>query len=685
MKADSLKISRVFSGGGDIHYFLPYFQREYAWDKENWRTLLNDVVGLCDAYNPENEPEHFMGALVVINDGTRNGVVPAFKLVDGQQRLITISLMLCALGELTKDTHPDLYKRIRRLLTNSDESGLLFFKLLPTKKYGDRDAYLTLIQGKIIATGVDSNIPQAYEFFVYELGNRIKTKILDPTQLFLVLANSLQVVFIDLDQGERPYEIFESLNAKNKPLTQADLVRNFIAMKLPESRQEEVFEKHWSSVETLLQDKRSVGRSRLGELTAFLRHYLTMRSGVLCNEQHVYERFRDRMESEAKSIDEFIQEIIALKKYAEYYDRLLRPDKEEDISIRTILKRLNTLEVSTAYPFLMMGYEAYSDGRLTKEDFKQVLGTLENYIVRRYLTSEPTNYLNKMFPSLWRELSPTKVVESLRKVIVTKNYPTDNTIRRELLHARLYGKGSQVREKIVLVLESINRYMHVKNHAGGYTVLDNSATIEHIMPQSLSPEWKSHLGDNWAQIYNEYLDTIGNLTLVTQEWNSELSNSPFENKKDRLSEHALKLNSDYFSKPLTKWDEEGLLNRSSFLIDHILEIWPELGTPPISRKTKGSKPKSLTILGQSFLVTTWRDVAYYTALTISQLVDDFDSKIAEQMPAYFDNHKFTNACRQLPNGWWLYLNLSASSVKSFCHNIISLVGLSDEDWQVEEE
>jgi uncharacterized protein with ParB-like and HNH nuclease domain len=140
MKADSLKISRVFSGGGDVHYFLPYFQREYAWNKENWQTLSNDIFALYETYNPEKEPEHFMGALVVINDGTRNGVVPAFKLVDGQQRLTTISLFLCALGRLIAKSHPQLNKKIRRLLTNPDESEFLHFKLLPTTKYGDREA-----------------------------------------------------------------------------------------------------------------------------------------------------------------------------------------------------------------------------------------------------------------------------------------------------------------------------------------------------------------------------------------------------------------------------------------------------------------------------------------------------------------------------------------------------------------
>ncbi len=685
MDAKSLKISKVFASGGDVHYILPHFQREYAWEKENWQTLLNDVMGLYEAYTFEKEPEHFMGALVVIQDGMRNGVIPAFKLVDGQQRLTTISLMLSAFGKNIESSHPAIHKKISRLLTNPDEKDLLFFKLIPTTKYGDRDAYLALLTGEEFPKGIDSKIPEAYQFFYKEIGNRIKAETIDPDRFFIVLANSLQVVFIDLDQGERPYEIFESLNAKGKPLSQADLVRNYIAMKLPEKRQGDVFDKYWSKIETSLQEKRTVGRSRLGELTAFLRHYLALRNGLLPNEEHVYERFRDRIEKDFSSPSEFEDEIATLKKFSEFYDRLLRPDHELDNDIKTKLRRLNVLEISTAYPFLMMVYEAYSEKRLSKADVVEILDILENYIVRRYLTSEPTNYLNKMFPILWRELSPTKLVETLKKVIVTKNYPSDSNIRRDLITERLYGRGSQVREKIVLVFESINRYLSIKNHAGGYTILDNPPTIEHIMPQSLSPEWKAHLGNGWEQTYKDYLDTIGNLTLVTQEWNSELSNSPFEKKKGRLANHALKINNEYLSRSIQRWNDKSILERANFLIDSILEIWPELGTPPVTQKSTGRKPRSLTIMGQSFVVNSWRDVAYYTAQVVSELVDDFDNRIAEQMQSYFDKQEYKSACRQLPNGWWLYLNLSAASVKSFCRNMISLAGIPDDDWQLEEE
>lgn len=684
MRADSLKISKVFSSGGDVHYILPYFQREYAWEKKHWQTLLNDLLGLYETYSSDEIPDHFIGALVVINDGTRNGVIPVFKLVDGQQRLTTISLILCALGEITKGTHPTTYKRIRRLLVNEDEDGLIHFKILPTTKYGDQQAYLALLREEDIPDGLDSKIPEAYHYFKKEFLSRLKSANFDPEKFFLVIANSLQVVFIDLNEDERPYEIFESLNAKGKPLSQADLVRNYIAMKLPEKRQAEIFEKYWSKIENLLQEKRSVGRSRLGELTGFLRHYLALQNGVLPNIGHVYERFRSRIEKDFPTPKAFEEEIATLKRFAVYYDRLLRPAHEPDKEIQILLYRLNIMEVATAYPFLLALYEEQHQGKLTQQEMLDGLSLLENYMVRRYLAGEPTNYLNKMFPTLWREISPRKFTETLRKMLITKNYPTDHRLGQTILSEQLYDNRSQTRQKIVLVLESINRFLSTSTQSGGYTVLDNDPTIEHVLPQTLSSEWKGELGSDWYRVFEDYLNTMGNLTLVTQSWNSSLSNAAFATKQEKLSSHALILNRQYFTQEIESWDEQAIKARAAFLLNAILDIWPQIGVPPVTSKSSGTKPQTLTILGELYEVNSWRDVAYQTSLCISELVDDFETSIVTPMSSYFSKEKYQSACRQLPNGWWLYLNLSAHSIKSFCRNIFALVGFSDEDWEIEE-
>lgn len=674
MKAESLKIAKVFSTGGDVHYALPHFQREYAWDKENWKTLLNDIISIYGLYSEDSPPEHFMGTLVVINDGVRSGTIPVFKLVDGQQRLTTISLMLCALGQLVQDSHPTLYKKIQRMLVNEDEEGDLFFKLLPTTKYGDRVSYMAILRNEPIPT-VESKVPEGYNFLLKELRSRIAQNHIDPEKFFIVLTTSLQAVFIDLDKGERPYEIFESLNFKGKTLSQADLVRNYIAMKLPQGEQAKIFENYWSPIEEMLQEKRMVGRSRLGELTAFLRHYLAYLSGVLINEEYVYSRFRDR--GQQMSTEEFIEEIKALKRFAEYYNRMLRPSEEPDEGLRNQLFRLNTLEIATGYPFLLFAYDAIDRNQLTAKELLLGLKTIEAYMIRRYIVRDSVGYINKMFPTLRKEINLDEFDSSLKKAIATKNYPPDSHLKQAVLSNEIY---TTKREKLVLVLSTVNRYL--SKGTDGYTSLDGDATIEHIMPRVLTDEWRLDLGNSIDQDY-EYLHTLGNLTLVTQNWNSSLSNARFAKKRQALANHALELNRGYFSNAPDKWDKTAIIARGQVLSEIIIKIWPAPTLEDGARRSWTERPKSLTILGEVFSVKTWRDIVQNTAEVVSEYVNDFEGTIVSKLPTYFSKNEIQPASRQLINGWWVSIHFSGKDSLRFCERMIEYSGIPEEEFEID--
>jgi uncharacterized protein with ParB-like and HNH nuclease domain len=574
MEANNVAIAKVFSSGGDIHYVLPHFQREYTWEKANWETMLNDALAVYDEMQPAGEGEgftsieHFLGSIVVIHDGMRSGTVSAFKLVDGQQRLTTISLLLKALSNAIEQSQPNLARKIEKLLINGDETGDLFFKILPTIKYGDREAYCALLSGRG-AVPTASKINLAYSYFREQLIPKLAEN-LNPEKLLNVILNSFQVVFVNLNQNESPYRIFESLNAKGKPLTQADLVRNYIAMRLPSARQERVFTEHWSRVEELLQETRYVGR--LPELTAFLRHYLAMTSGVLCDETHVYARFRDRAEKEFGDAGSFERELSVIGKFASLYDDLLRPEKIADEEIARKLQRLNSLEILTSYPFMLRMFQQYQEGVLTRPQIVDALNVIENYMVRRYLAGEPQSYLNRMFPALWSDVKGEDFVESLKCALGRRNYPTNARLLRSLETRKLYDKSEQNRRRTTLVLESVNR--RLSEGSGGYTVLDARPTIEHVMPQTLNDQWKEDLGIQWEQTHRDYLHTIGNLTLVTSEWNASLSNAPFAIKKPKLASHALRINSSYFSREIARWNRDGIRERADDVGETILQIWP---------------------------------------------------------------------------------------------------------------
>jgi hypothetical protein len=294
------------------------------------------------------------------------------------------------------------------------------------------------------------------------------------------------------------------------------------------------------------QEKETVGKSGIGELTAFIRHYLATYSRILCTEGHIYARFRDHCEKYFTKDKDFIDEIIKLSKFAKYYNCLIRPEQEKEQEIREYLKRINKFEISTTYPFLLELYNAYDSQEISKKDCVYILRTLENYLVRRYLASKNTSYLNRVFSVLWSDLIKEKSNQNIREatetLLASKQYPSDQEIRESIKKAKLYNDNAIVKEKLCFVLEEINRYL--STGSDGYTILKDQPTIEHIMPQILSNEWKKSLGDDFEMVYQTYLNTLGNLTLATSEWNSSLSNRPFEEKKPKLASHALKINSD---------------------------------------------------------------------------------------------------------------------------------------------
>lgn len=191
------------------------------------------------------------------------------------------------------------------------------------------------------------------------------------------------------------------------------------------------------------------------------------------------------------------------------------------------------------------------------------------------------------------------------------------------------------------------------------------------------------MGLNFNNISSQYLHTLGNLTLVTSEWNSALSNLPFSDKKPKLANHALLLNQQYFSQTIACWNEEAIQARARFLLQNILEIWPAIGEMPAPNQARGTKPVKLILLDQEFEVNSWRDVAIKTTEAIAPLVESFDV-LAASFSSYLSKTPFTGTCRQLSNGWYLYVNLSANAIKNYCRSLITKVGFSPSDWRVEE-
>ncbi len=345
------------------------------------------------------------------------------------------------------------------------------------------------------------------------------------------------------------------------------------------------------------------------------------------------------------------------------------------------LKILNRLEATTTYPFLLNCYEDFTKGIFSVSEYNEVLSTIENFLIRRFICNVPTNQLNKIFPSLYSAITKKRAlgfINDLKFSLQSKGYPKDHEFIARIQDSSLYGSGDRAR-KTKLILERIEEAYNHKEQ-----VPFDELSIEHIMPQTLTENWQQYLGEDWEITHELLLHTIGNLTLTA--YNAELSNDDFTKKRGRFSNSHLELNK-YFDK-ITLWGREQIEERAIFLADKAVQVWPYFGeikdNDNDSSAVTGTTPSGLWILGQKFEVNSWRDVFEQTLNTIADLEPDKFELILNRFPRFVsrDKKKF-RAVRELRNGSFIEVNLSAKSIASVCYQALELVELTSDDWKIE--
>lgn len=653
MKASETSLQSIIEG--TKQYIVPLFQRSYSWEKQDWEILWKDIMEL---YAEENPRSHFIGSIVTIPVASVPEGVPKYLLIDGQQRLTTIFILLAALRDKAKQSNQArLAEEINdKFLVNKYNDGPDYYKLQPSQV--DRPSFHSILNLETVTTA--DKITRVYQFFE----RKLKPGHIDATKIKNIITGKLSIVSIVLDSDDNPYLVFESLNAKGRPLTQSDLIRNYFFMRIHVNEQERIYLQYWKPMEEVL------GKN----LTEFIRHYL-MRNGVNVKQNDVYFSLKELINQ-----GDALTHLKELFRFAGYYERLLNPEKEEKPNLRRALQRLNKMEVNTSYPFLLNCYDDYSNQIISADEFYEVLKTIENFSIRRFVCNVPTNQLNKIFPSLYGQVQdkPGSFVSRVKSVLQTKGYPRDVEFKSRLQDVKLYGSGDRA-VKAKLILETIEEsYQHKEQ------VSMDDFSIEHIMPQTLTEDWQTYLGDDWELTHELLLHTIGNLTLT--KYNSELSNLDFNSKKQLLQESHLEMNK-YFQN-VSEWKKEDIKQRSEHLAELALKIWPYFGDKENEQSgnttVTGTTPTDLWILGQHFTVHSWRDVLEQTMNTIAELEPEKMEQIMQQFPRFIgrDKNKF-RAIRTLKNGAFIEVNLSAKSIESFCYQALQAVELSTEDWKVE--
>lgn len=562
MEAKAQKIL-AFIKSGTFQFVVPIYQRMYGWDIKHCQQLLEDILkaGKNQAH------AHFIGSIVYVADGVY-GPNNSLLVIDGQQRLTTITLLLIALRDFLgeKEILGEFSSRKihNRYLTNSDEEGEKQYKLLLSEN--DKDTLIALVdKNKTPPKEPSKKIQENFAFFKDEI-----YKLQDNNEALEILCRGIEklmIVYVSLERDkDNPQLIFESMNSTGKDLSQADLIRNYILMGLEPKLQTKLYEKYWRAME---QDFGQEHYER--SFNAFVRHYLTIKSGEIPNIAKVYESFKTYHQTNNIEMEDLL---LDMKKYCEYFCAMALK-KERDFELKNAFRNLSELQNDTIYPLLLALYEDYAKQILSKEDFKEIVCLIESYVFRRAICEIPTNSLNKTFASFAKFIDKNAYVQSVKAhFLLLKSYtrfPLDEEFKNALKHRDIYNFN----KKSYLLTR-------LENHKRKEKISTNEYTIEHIMPQNpnLSKEWQRDLGENYKEIQEKYLHTLGNLTFTG--YNSEYKDKPFKEKRDMqggFKRSPLKLNEGL--RDLEVWSKEAIEKRAEILANEALEIW----TMPILEQT----------------------------------------------------------------------------------------------------
>ena len=664
MKANETKLQPVLEGVKQ--YIIPLFQRSYSWKKNLWETLWEDLLELYEAGDGR---EHFIGAFVTMPVDMSPHGVSKYLLIDGQQRLTTIFVLLAALRDLASEVQDEkLTAQVNETyLLNKWEDGINKLKLLPTQT--DRDTFNHIIHRKSFEQS--DNLARVYEFFRAKLiehdenGNPVDLK-----RMLTILTQQFVAVSIVLAKDENPYLIFESLNAKGEPLTQADLVRNYIFMRIEDSAEQQIaYDELWLPMQKELRD----------ELSNFLWRYLT-KDGTFVRQGSIYEAIKARLAH--KNTSEVVDVLIDMHTYAGYYVRLIDPQKESNQSIRQRLERINRWEIKTAYPFLLALYDDYVKRRLASKDFCKILDYVESFVVRRFFCRISTNVLNRIFITMYRSLDGKEIVKEVEEHMLARNWPTDADFLSEWSKLPIYLSGTA---KTRHILETLEGEMLGNNEP--VDMKHPKITIEHIMPQTLNEAWEEDLGTEASRIHATYLHTIGNLTLTGN--NEPMGNSAFNEKKKVFVESNFELNK-YF-KHSTTWTEKSIRARAQDLGKVAVKIWerPSVDEKAVKKYSPtGYKPSGFTFLGERYEVQTWREMLTNMLVMLRDLhKTEFVGKatsIEGSKRVYVSKNKeILRSPILLPGSenLWVETNLSSTQIISVLRQMVQIFGYKETDFE----
>ena len=670
MKASEKRLEEFLSER-NVTFIIPVYQRNYDWSKEECKQFVEDLEILAR----RERDSHFLGSIVYTKGSDIEVIEKGLKeyiIIDGQQRITTSLILLKAIYDLLDDEW-DKEEIFENYFINKfkKENKL---KLKPIKE--DSEAFENLLKNQ--ETTGNSRIITNYLFFKEYLTN-------SPIDVknFYKAFRRLWIVYIELErEKDNPQLIFESINSTGLSLSQADLIRNFILMDKSVNEQKYLFENYWSKIEKLLGNE---------NISNFIRDYLTMKENAIPNKKEVYKEFKRFYKKIDKKSEELLQELLYFAQIYHYFLFFDFPNSKINDLLKEISIDLNTKVV---FPFLLNLFDEFNQKHIDEETLLQSVKLIRDYIFRRLICEYSSNALNKIFESLYKELSKIEnfrenFYENLAFTLLKKRgqgtFPKDDEFRDYFISKDMYK--FKAKKYLLYSLEKFNNKEIVK---------EDNLTIEHIMPQKIDTKWSLMLGNKYKEVHEKYLHNIGNLTLTA--YNSNLSNRSFEAKKEILTKSNISLNR-YFQN-VSKWDKEEIEKRANFLFNIAKNIW-EL--PSIDKKINiqetniynlddffevtGRKIKKIEILGESIKVNSWieafvKSCENFYMLDREKFISFANDKDFEGKEKRMVSNTTTNIRRPIEiknSGIFIESNLNANTILNYIKLMAEKFDLSGDD------
>ena len=557
MKGSETKLLEYMEGAKK-RFVIPVYQRNYDWRIENCKQLYDDLVRVVR----NHRSSHFFGSIV--SSYQPNGRYTEYLVIDGQQRLTTISLLLLAMyslikeGKVTPQTETMAQEIFEDYLVDKHQPKETRIKLKPVKN--DRSAFEKLFDLDD-ENDRQSNLTYNYEYFY----NRIQKEEISIEELYDALF-TLEIINIELTSDDDPQLIFESLNSTGMALSEGDKIRNYILMGLPVNLQNDYYEKYWNKIELCTNY----------DVSMFVRDYLSVKQQAIPSMNKIYVTFKSFVEENEIETEALLKELLV---YARFYEMLIK-NRTPDKKLNACIYRLNRLETTVTRPFFLEVLRMHKDGVLQSfDEVREIFLFTENYLFRRSICDLPTNALNKIFLMLHREIirfdgTTENYLEKFKYALQAKSdrgrFPRDDEFAEALGTRQIYLMN--IKNK-AYIMERFENY-GIDEDKEIYAHLDDGTySIEHVMPQHLSPAWVEALGEDYEEIHETWLHRLGNLTLTA--YNSKYSNNPFADKRDMekgFKQSGLRMNTWIASKD--KWTLDEMEERSEMLVSRALSIWP---------------------------------------------------------------------------------------------------------------